>query len=156
MELQITIRNKIIETINKLNQGITVKLEGKKDKIIQSLKNEVSSLQNLVGKLECQVCLLEDALINNEIKINNADQYSRRNNVVIQDIPQSVKSKDLEDMVINVLDKVNFIVTKNDIEACHLLGDSRKTIVRFVNRKYSFEALKNKKCLCLLILPTLG
>ena len=83
---------------------------------------------------------------NNEIKINNADQYSRRNNIVIQGIPQSVKSKDLEDKVINVL----------DIEACHRLGDSRKTIVRFVNRKHSFEALKNKKSLCLLILPALG
>ena len=79
---------------------------------------------------------------NNEIKINNADQYSRRNN----SIPQSVKSKDLEDKVINVL----------DIEACHRLGDSRKTIVRFINRKHSFEALKNKKSLCLLILPALG
>ena len=51
----------------------------------------------------------------------------------------------MEDKVINVLDKVNVNVTKNDTEACHRLGDSRKTIVRFVNRKYSFEALKNKK-----------
>ena len=58
-------------------------------------------------------------------------------------IPQSVKSKDLEDKVINVLDKVNVKMTKNDIEACHRLGDSRKTIVRFVNRKRLFEALKN-------------
>ena len=65
----------------------------------------------------------------------------------MQGIPQSVKSKDLEDKVINVLDKVNVKVTKNDIEACHRLGDSRKTIVRFVNRKHSFEALKNKKIL---------
>ena len=65
----------------------------------------------------------------------------------MQGIPQSVKSKDLEDKVINVLDKVNVKVTKNDIEACHRLGDSRKTIVRFVNRNYSFEALKNKKIL---------
>ena len=31
---------------NKLNEGITVKLENNKDKIIQSLKNEVSLLQN--------------------------------------------------------------------------------------------------------------
>ena len=38
-------------------------------------------------------------------------------------------------------------MTKNDIEACHRLGDSRKTIVRFVNRRHSFEALKNKKML---------
>ena len=35
---------------------------------------------NRVVKLEIQVRLLEDALIN-QIKINNADQYSRRNNV---------------------------------------------------------------------------
>ena len=148
-ELQITIGNKITEAIKKLNKGITVKLEKNKDEIIhaQSLKNEVSSLQNRVGKLESQVHLLEDALINNEIKINSADQYSRRNNIVIQGIPQSVKSKDLEDKVINVLDKVNVKVTKNDIEACHRLGDSRKTIVRFVNRRHSFEALKNKKML---------
>ena len=143
-ELQITIENKITEAINKFNEVITVKLENNKDEIIQSLENEVSSLQNRVDKLESQVRLLEDALINNEIKINNTDQYSRRNNIVIPGIPQSVKYKDLEDKVINALYKVNVKVTKNDIEACHRLGYSRKTIVRFVNRKHLFEALKNK------------
>ena len=51
----------------------------------------------------------------------------------------------MKDKVINILEKVNFKVTKNEIEACHRLGDSKKTMVRFVNRKHSFEALKNKK-----------
>ena len=97
---------------------MTAKLENNKDEIIQSLKNEVSSLQNRVGKLVSQVSLLEDALINNKIKINSADQYSRRNNRVIQGVSQSVKSKDLVDKVINILDKVNVKVTKNEIEAC--------------------------------------
>ena len=117
-ELQITIGNQITDAINKLNEGITAKLENNKDEIIQSLKNEVSSLQNRVGKLVSQVSLLEDALINNKIKINSADQYSRRNNRVIQGVSQSVKSKDLVDKVINILDKVNVKVTKNEIEAC--------------------------------------
>ena len=49
-ELQITIGNKTAEAINKLNEAITVKLENNKDEIIQSLRNEVSSLQNRVGK----------------------------------------------------------------------------------------------------------
>ena len=71
-------------------------------------------LQNRVDKLEIQVCLLEDTLINNEIKINSADQCSRQNNIVIQAIPQSIKSKDLEEKIVNVLDKVNVKVTKND------------------------------------------
>ena len=52
------------------------------------------------------------SLINNQIEINNLDQYSKWNNIVIQGIPQSVKSKELEDQVINVLDKVNVKVTK--------------------------------------------
>ena len=47
-------------------------------------------------------------------------------------------------------------MTKNDIEACHRLGDSRKTIVRFVNRKHSFEALKNKKMLMSVDLTSIG
>ena len=54
-----------------------------------------------------KVHLLEDALINNEIEINSTDQYSRRINIVIQGIPQSVKYKDLEGNVINALEKVN-------------------------------------------------
>ena len=81
-----TIGNKITEAINKLNEAITVKLENNKDEIIRSLKREVSSLQNRVGKLESQFRLLDDALINNKIKTNNADQYSRRNNIVMQRI----------------------------------------------------------------------
>ena len=143
-ELQITVGNKITEAIYKLHEAITLKLEINKDEIIQSLKHEAASLQNRVSKLESQVGLLEDALINNEIKINNADQYSRRNNIVIQGITQSVKSKDLEDKVVNFLDKVNVQVTKNDIETCHRLDDNRKMILKFVNRKPLFEVLKNK------------
>ena len=63
----------------------------------------------------------------------------------MQVIPQSIESKDLEDNGINVLYKVNVKVTKNEIETCHRLDDSRKTIATFVNRKHSFEALKKKK-----------
>ena len=51
-ELQITIGNKITNAINKLNETITVKLQNNKDEIIQSLKNEDSSLQNCVGRLQ--------------------------------------------------------------------------------------------------------
>lgn len=42
-------------------------LENNKDEIIQSSKNDISSLQNHVGKLERQAHLLNYALINNEV-----------------------------------------------------------------------------------------
>ena len=36
---------------------------------MRSFRVEASSLQKRVGKLESQLCLLEDALIDNEIKM---------------------------------------------------------------------------------------
>ena len=150
-ELQITTGNKITEAINKFNEAITVKLENNKDEIIQSLRNEISSLRNRVGKLEVKSAYWR---INNEIKINNADHYRRRNNIVTQGIPQSVKSKDLEDKVINVLDKVNVKVTKNDIETCYRLGDKNNSEVR--QSKIFVEALRNKKMLISTDLTSIG
>eukprot|EP00111_Clytia_hemisphaerica_P015341 TCONS_00045310-protein len=52
--------------------------------------------------------------------------------------------------VIKILEKIDVKVTKNDIEACHRLPPTRnnktkRTIVRFVNRKNSEKCLKNKK-----------
>ena len=84
-ELQITIGNKITETINKANEAVAITFENN-DEIIHSLK--ISSLQNRVAKLESLIRLLEDPQKNNEIKIS-ADQYNRRNNKIIQGIPQS-------------------------------------------------------------------
>ena len=65
-ELQITTGNKITEAINKSNEAITVKLENNKDEIIQSVRTEISSLRNRVGKLEVKSAYWG---INNEIKI---------------------------------------------------------------------------------------
>ena len=124
---------------------MNVKLENNQYGIIYSLKDRVSWLQNPLGQLESEFCLFEDALINNYIKTCNANQYCRRINVVIQGIPHSVKSKYFKDKVINVLDNVKVKDTRNDIEVDHRLGNSRKMIVRFINRKHWFEALKNKK-----------
>ena len=51
---------------------------------------------------------------------------------------------------------LNVKVTKNDREACYRLSDSRKPIVRFVNRKHSFEVLKNKNRLMSVDLTSIG
>ena len=50
----------------------------------------------LVGQVENRISLLEKTLINNEM-LNNTDQYNRRNNIEIQGILQSVKSKNLDE-----------------------------------------------------------
>ena len=58
-------------------------------------------------------------------------QFEKKLQGILQSITESVKSKDLEDKVINDLNKVNVKVTKNDTEACRRLGGSRNpTIVQ--------------------------
>ena len=66
-------------------------------------------------------------------------------------IPGDVEDQDLEEKVIKILGKIEANVTSKDIEACHQVGKSRinskKTIIRFVYRKFSKKALVNRKSL---------
>ena len=47
------------------------------------------------------------------------------------------------------MNKIDLNVSNNDIEACHRLGKQmnkpRRTIIRFVNRKFAKKALLNRK-----------
>ena len=92
--------------------------------------------------------------------MNSLQQYGRRNNLEISGIPDSVTTDDLEDKVIEILSKVDVNVTNNDIEACHRMGksknNSKKTIVRFVNRKFAKKALINRKKLITMDKSLLG
>ena len=149
-ELQITIANKISEAINKLSGAIIVKLENNKDEIIQSLRNEVSSLQNRARKLKSQVFLLKDALINHKIKTNNVGQYSRLNNTVIQGIPQSIKIKELEDdkaeLQITVGNKTREATNKlNGVIIVKLENNKDEIIQCLRNEVSSLENLKSSK-----------
>ena len=45
------------------------------------------------------------------------DQYSRRNNVVVDGIPSSVKKRKLEDKCVEVLEKIDIKIHETDIEA---------------------------------------
>ena len=68
----------------------------------------------------------------------------------INGIPNSISDDNLESTVINVLSKAtNVHVTADDIEACHRIGkskeNSKKTTVRFINRKHCKCILVNRK-----------
>ena len=64
-------------------------------------------------------------------------------------IPDDVEDQNLEEKVIEILDKIDVNVSSQDIETCHCIGKSRNfsktTIVRFANRKQAKKALDNKK-----------
>ena len=83
--------------------------------------------------------------------MNQVEEYGRRNNIVISGIPDDVDDDDLENAVTSIMEDVDVIVQNGDIEVCHRIGksdqktSSKKTIVRFINRKYCKKALVKRK-----------
>ena len=82
------------------------------------------------------------------------DRYSRRNNIEIGGIPDIFHDDQLEDISISILNKLDVKCSNEDLEACHRLPLTKKeknsahpkrTILRFVNRKFSELALQSRK-----------
>ena len=143
------------EALVNLEQNITnfinsVKTEPKEE--INNLKAVIiKQLQDKNVILRDRCSKLVQKLVELECSTNNIKQYGRRNNIIISGIPDSVDNNQLEDSVTEILTDINVNVESNDIEACHRIGkkDSRigstKTIIRFVNKKHTKQALYNKK-----------
>ena len=116
----------------------------KKDVIFKRLQDENALLRSRCSKLEDKVVSLESS-------VSQVEQYGRRNNIVISGIRDDVSGDDLEDTVTSIMEDVDVIVQNGDTEACHRIGrsdqktSSKKTIVRFINHKYSKKALLNRK-----------
>ena len=117
---------------------MAVSLSKIKGSIIEALREENSLLHQKIEKLESRISVLETDL-------NKQDQYSRRNNLDIQGIPDTVSDNQLEEKVIEIFNQINVKIDKFDIEDCHRMGKLKKTtIVSFGNRK-NFKAIELRK-----------
>ena len=121
---------------------------------ITNLKDEVINLKDIIIKnlqdenkrLKTKANALENKIIDLEIQNNNVDQYSRRNDVEISGIPQSVSDNQLEEKVVDILKAIDVNITTNEIEACHRLGKKKKNVIApVINKKHCLKTLRNKK-----------
>ena len=94
---------------------------------------------------------MENKLVILEQNLNSLGQYGRRNNLILSGIPESIPDNQLENKVSSILSDIGVSIQSKEIEACHRFGKtdrktkSKKTIIRFVNRKHCKKALLNKK-----------
>ena len=139
-ELNDHLKTNIVDQMNESMMSI-------KDTIIDTLKEDNARLGNKVE-------LLEKKLTEVEISLNKLEQYTRRNNIEIQDIPPWIPDEKLVEKNIDVFGAINIAITKNDVEDCHRLGKSLKnTIVRFANRKHCNAILSKKFETCENLTP---
>ena len=121
------------------------------------VQNELLNIKNIIIKnlqedyerLRKRVSCLDKKLISIESRHNMFEQYGRRNNFEITDIPDSVPQRDLENKVVDILNAIGVNVSNDDFEHCHRIGkswnNSKKPIPRFTNRKIIKDALYNRK-----------
>ena len=58
---------------------------------------------------------LQDYVYYNEIEINSVDQYSRRSNVEIRNIPENISQSNIEKYVIKIFESIGVKVQSYDL-----------------------------------------
>ena len=93
----------------------------------------------------------KDKIVEIERNQRRMEQNSQIECFYFSGIPNTVPPKVLESFVIHALEKNNINLNKSQIVACHRLGKSEKTIVKFLNRKkakkYYWPITKNLEIL---------
>ena len=111
----------------------------------KKLQSDIAIIKNVNHKMEEKIVYLEK----NQVK---GEQYSRRKNVEISGIPNSIPDKDLENTVTSVCKDSGVEIDPKHIEGRQRLtpsrnsrGKDKRVIVKFVNRKHSEALLRDKK-----------
>ena len=105
----------------------------------EQLNSQILICKNVNKHLEEKVAKLEKAQAMSE-------QYSRRNNIELAGIPNSIKDNVLEETIINICKEHGINISPMDIGVCQRLPLSnaqankdpnryKRVIVKFVNRK---------------------
>lgn len=124
------------------------------DELNDNLKKMGESLAECVKKtehLETKVAILEKENIEIRGKLNECEQYSRRNALEIQGVPEA-PGENVLTVVKDVATSIGFKLEDNMIDACHRLRKNvnrpdqvRGIIIKFVRRLDKEEFLRLKK-----------
>ena len=115
-----------------------------------AVKNDNTYLKLNIEELTLSGDDIYDNIYDLEINLNELNQYTRRENIELQNIPESVEQEDLENFVLDLFKSINLEVSSYDFVAMHWIGKyypikSRNVIVRFLNRSKAYFCLKNAK-----------
>lgn len=112
----------------------SIKLVNDKLKLLETYKKENEELKN-------EVCHLNN-------KINDMEQYSRLNNLIITNYPEN-RNENVFDIVTNIGETLGVTINDNDMDAAHRLQSNvnnknpRNIVVKFVSRRKKEEFLSN-------------
>ena len=135
----------------KLEENIIICMNNLKKEIVNLKDTVIKQLQDENEKLRAKCSTLEKKVVTLEQNLNSLGQYGTRNNLVLSGIPESIPDNQFENTVASTLSDIGMSIQSEEIETCHRFGKtdrntkSKKTNIRFINRKHCKKALLNKK-----------
>ena len=103
-----------------------------KDVVIKNLQTDNKTLRKRLSKLEKRT-------IENERKLNEMDQHSRKVNLEIEGIPDSIEQKDLKNFAVEVFKHAGITpVSNEDIEVIHRLRNKKTPHTTILKAKRDF------------------
>ena len=75
------------------------------------------------------------------------NQYSRRECLEISSFPESIENKDLENLALQIFEKIDVSVDPGNVEDCHWVKTqlSKKVIIKLCRRKDANKIRSEKK-----------
>ena len=96
---------------------------------IQELKDELAESKAEVIRVRTENSLLKQAVNISVRKLDDIDQYGRRENVRINGVPESTENRDDgEKVALEIAEKLNVNLNSADIQRAHRLGWRKRTM----------------------------
>ncbi|KAK7491816.1 hypothetical protein BaRGS_00016951 [Batillaria attramentaria] len=111
-------------------------------RVSSELRAEMVTMRESLEKKDRQILHLQD-------RVDELEQYSRRNNIRISDIPE-IDGEDTDDLIIAIGNEIGVTITEEMIDRSHRVGKKgddfcRPIICKFTSYRYKQRLLKEKK-----------
>ena len=133
--------------------ALTLEYQAKFDNTLSNFDKELSERRNNFKKIESELSVsknvdskLHERLVALERQFLGNSQYSRRECLEINSIPDSISNDALEEATIKISDKLDVAIDPSNIEDCRWLKSNgpKKVIIKFARRKDANLIRKNK------------
>jgi hypothetical protein len=137
--------------LNTISEHLSRTLSADLREAIKELKTECASLKKELDECKKELKSVKSVFT---AKIDEAEQYSRRNNLRVYGVPEKHHEDSTEAVIQLAKEKLDVDISKFDIDRCHRLGkqDAKKNsprpiIVRFSTYRMRSLVFRNKRLL---------
>ena len=161
--------NEVYDDISQLNSEVArvdtevarvdseiARIDTETDRLDTEFANEILRIEEGIAdeyqKIDEYMKHLEKTIIRTEKEVVVTNQYNRRENLIIDGIPDNIPQKNLETVCLDIIRELGFVgsLGSYEIVGCHRLKKKASdattpVIIRFFNRKITEFCIKNRR-----------